>query len=137
MIQINETNKLKHLNNQYNKCGFLAQSLIPALDDLKESTSPKFQMKKACNDLLKESEKITKEHYQNFQDFGAVENPDGLPHEALDIYQVTAKAYDEAVNFFTERSPNEVVSIMELIRRLEADGVKMNEIAVNYTPILQ
>lgn len=134
-IKISEsTMKIKHLNNQYNKAGFLAQSLIPIVDDLIETTKPKFALKKACNDLVRECEKMTSEHYNNFSDFGKVDSPDGS-HESLDIYQLTAKAYDTAIEFFTQRSPNEVVSIMEIIRRLEDDGVNLSDIAISYEPL--
>lgn len=124
--------KEKQLNNQYNKIGFICQSLIPIIDDLIETTSPKFALKKACKDLLREAEIMTSEHYKPFTEFGKVGNES---IESLDIYHVTSLAYDEAVKFFIERSPNEVVSIMELIRRAEKDGVKLNEIAVEYKPL--
>lgn len=134
IIKIDETMKLKRLNNSYNKIGFLAQSLIPMIDDMLETTKPKFALKKAVNDYLRETEKLSFEHYQNFEEFGKVESTEGS-HESLDIYQLTAKSYDEAINFFIERSPNEIVSIMELIRRLEKDGVNLSDIAVNYQPL--
>lgn len=135
LIKIDETQRLKRLNNAYNKVGFIAQSLIPIIDELIETTSPKFAFKKACKDLLHESEKMTKEHYKNFEEFGKVESNEGKAHESLDIYQITSLAYDSAVEFFTTRSPNEVVSIMELIRRLEKDGVNLMDIGVNYEPM--
>lgn len=133
-IQIDETMKIKRLNNSYNKVGFLAQSMIPMIDDLIETTTPKFALKKAVNDLLRETEKMSYEHYSNFENYGKVQSDEG-EHESLDIYQLTAKSYDEAVKFFIERSPNEIVSIMELIRRLEKDGVNLSDIAVDYQPM--
>jgi len=133
-IQIDETMKIKRLNNSYNKVGFLAQSMIPMIDDLIETTTPKFALKKAVNDLLRETEKMSYEHYSNFENYGKVQSNEG-EHESLDIYQLTSKAYDEAINFFIERSPNEIVSIMELIRRLEKDGVNLSDIAVDYQPM--
>lgn len=133
-IQIDETMKIKRLNNSYNKVGFLAQSMIPMIDDLIETTKPKFALKKAVNDLLREMEKMSYEHYSNFENYGKVQSDEG-DHESLDIYQLTSKSYDSAVQFFIERSPNEIVSIMELIRRLEKDGVKLSDIAVDYQPM--
>lgn len=135
LIKIDETKKLKHLNNVYNQLGFMAQSMIPMVDAMMETTTPKFALKKACNDIIRECEKMTFEHHKNFEDYGKVEANDGKSHESLDIYQITSVAYDEAVNFFTTRSPNEVVSIMELIRRLEKDGVNLMDIGVNYEPM--
>ena len=133
-IQIDETIKIKRLNNSYNKVGFICQSLIPLIDDLIETTKPKFALKRSVKELLRETENVSYEHYRNFENYGKVQS-DECEHESLDIYQITSKSYDEAVNFFIERSPNEIVSIMELIRRLEKDGVNLSNIAVDYQPM--
>ena len=133
-IQIDETMKIKRLNNIYNQTGFICQALIPLVDQLIETTTPKFALKRAVNELLRETEKMSYEHYSNFENYGKVKSAEG-EHESLDIYQLTSKAYDQAVNFFIERSPNEIVSIMELIRRLEKDGVNLSDIAVDYQPM--
>ena len=133
-IQIDETMKIKRLNNIYNQIGFICQALIPLVDQLIETTTPKFALKRAVNELLRETEKMSYEHYSNFENYGKVQSAEG-EHESLDIYQLTSKAYDQAVNFFIERSPNEIVSIMELIRRLEKDGVNLSDIAVDYQPM--
>ena len=133
-IQIDETMKIKRLNNVYNQTGFICQALIPLVDQLIETTTPKFALKRAVNELLRETEKMSYEHYSNFENYGKVQSAEG-EHESLDIYQLTSKAYDQAVNFFIERSPNEIVSIMELIRRLEKDGVNLSDIAVDYQPM--
>lgn len=137
MIQLNNEERNKKANNAYNKVGFLAQTLIPLIDDFMDTDKPKRLFKKACNDLLSEAVKMNNEHYADFSQFGKIANPEGLEHESLDIYNITAKAYDEAYEFFTTRKPNHVVSIMELIKRLEADGIDLNEIAVNYEPLLK
>ena len=133
-IQIDETMKIKRLNNIYNQTGFICQALIPLVDQLIETTTPKFALKRAVNELLRETEKMSYEHYSNFENYGKVQSAEG-EHESLDIYQLTSKAYDQAVNFFIERSPNEIVSIMELIRRLEKDGINLSDIAVDYQPM--
>lgn len=133
-IQIDETMKIKRLNNVYNQTGFICQALIPLVDQLIETTTPKFALKRAVNELLRETEKMSYEHYSNFENYGKVQSAEG-EHESLDIYQLTAKSYDEAVQFFIERSPNEIVSIMELIRQLEKDGVNLSDIAVDYQPM--
>ena len=133
-IQIDETMKIKRLNNIYNQTGFICQALIPLVDQLIETTTPKFALKRAVNELLRETEKMSYEHYSNFENYGKVKSAEG-EHESLDIYQLTSKAYDSAVQFFIERSPNEIVSIMELIRRLEKDGVNLSDIAVDYQPM--
>lgn len=133
-IQIDDTMKIKRLNNIYNQTGFICQALIPLVDQLIETTTPKFALKRAVNEFLRETEKMSYEHYSNFENYGKVQSAEG-EHESLDIYQLTAKSYDEAVQFFIERSPNEIVSIMELIRRLEKDGVNLSDIAVDYQPM--
>ena len=133
-IQIDETMKIKRLNNIYNQTGFICQALIPLVDQLIETTTPKFALKRAVNELLRETEKMSYEHYSNFENYGKVKSAEG-EHESLDIYQLTSKAYDSAVQFFIERSPNEIVSIMELIRRLEKDGINLSDIAVDYQPM--
>ena len=133
-IQIDETMKIKRLNNIYNQTGFICQALIPLVDQLIETTTPKFALKRAVNELLRETEKMSYEHYSNFENYGKVQSDEG-EHESLDIYQLTSKSYDSAVHFFIERSPNEIVSIMELIRRLEKDGVNLSDIAVDYQPM--
>lgn len=134
-ITINQDKKLKSLNNTYNQIGFITQVLVPKIDVLMETNKPKHAFKKACKDYLRESEKFLNEHYKNFEDFGKIEANDGKTHESLDIYQITAKAYDEAFEFISNRTPNEVVSIMTLINRLEKDGVNLSEINIDYEPI--
>ena len=52
-IQIDETIKIKRLNNSYNKVGFICQSLIPLIDDLIETTKPKFALKRSVKELLR------------------------------------------------------------------------------------
>lgn len=132
-IIISHTNKQRLANNAYNEIGFIAQSLIPKIDTLKETNKPKHQLKKAVNDLLSELEKVTKEHYSNFSDFGIVESNEGSEHEALDIYNVTAKAYDELLSL----PANEITSLMTLNRRLKDGGVDYKEILIDYKPILK
>ncbi|TXG82518.1 MAG: hypothetical protein E6R13_04770 [Spirochaetes bacterium] len=138
MIRIDTKQKERKLNNIYNQIGFLAQVLIPLLDEMKETTQPKRQFKKACNDIISECDKFTREHFKHFQNFGEIPNPTGEKgHDAEDIYNVTAKAYDEAFKFFTERTANEVTSIMELIRNSEDKGLKLEEVNISYKPILK
>lgn len=138
MIRINPEQKFKKLNNIYNQIGFLAQVLLPLIDELKETTEPKHQFKKACNDIIRECEKAVISHFKHFQDFGKIPNPNGgNEHEAIDIYNVTAKAYDEAFEMFTTRTANEIVSIMEIIKTKEREGLDLSDISINYTPILK
>lgn len=129
-------NKTKKINNSYNSLGFLAQVMIPLIDELKDTNKPKHLFKKALNDVLRESISMNNEHYKQFEMFGVVDSTnDEKGHEAIDIYNVTQKAYDKAFEFFTKRSANEVVSIMHLIDNLEKDGIKLNDISIPYDPI--
>lgn len=132
-IIITNSNKQRLANNAYNEIGFIAQALIPKIDTLKETNKPKHQLKKAVNDLLSELEKITKEHYSNFSDYGIVESDEGCKHEALDIYNVTAKAYDELLSL----PANEITSLMALNRRLKDSGVDYKQVLIDYQPILK
>lgn len=120
----------KKANNSYNILAFMAQTMIPHIDELIDTNKPKFALKKALKDTLRECEKLTSEHYQNFATFGIVEDGD-KGHQALDIYTITARAYDSLFS----RSANEIVSICRLIEKLEKDGVKLNEIEIPYEPI--
>ena len=62
-LQIDQKQKLKKLNNIYNQIGFLAQVLLPLVDELKETTEPKHQFKKACNDMIRECERVVNTHF--------------------------------------------------------------------------
>lgn len=129
-------NKTKKANNAYNTLGFLSQVMIPLVGELKDTNKPKHLFKKALNDVLRESIAMNNEHYKQFEMFGIVETEsDEIDHEALDIYNVTQKAYDKAFEFFTKRSANEVVSIMQLIENLEKDGINLSDILIPYDPI--
>ncbi|OPC76195.1 hypothetical protein BAZ12_19490 [Elizabethkingia miricola] len=130
-IIISNTNKQKLANNAYNEIGFIAQALIPKIDLLKETDNPKRQFKKAINDFLSECEKITKEHRGNFENFGVIESNEGCKHDAIDIYTLTAKAYDELLDL----PANEITSLMTLNRRLKESGVDYKEVLIDYQPV--
>ncbi|MCT4321844.1 hypothetical protein [Elizabethkingia anophelis] len=129
-IIITNSNKQKLANNAYNEIGFIAQALIPKIDTLKETNKPKHQLKKAVNDLLSELEKMTKEHRANFEHYGKIEAKDGN-HDALDIYYVTAKAYDELLDL----PANDITSLMALNRKLKAEEVDYKEVLIDYIPV--
>jgi len=124
-------NTIKKENESYDKLAFISQSLIPLIDDLKETTQPKRQLKKTINDYLSELEKITKTHYSTFSDFGLIKQEDGNDIESIDIYNVTAKAYDRILNL----KPSHLTSLVSLLDKLESDGVDLNEILIDYKPL--
>ena len=102
----------------YNKIGFLADILVEVNEKLHGKG-----LSKAC-------ESIITSHYKSFENFGNIEDM-----HSLNIYQITAKAYEEAFKFFTERKPNEICSIMELIRKSEEKGLDLKDIAIEYVPV--
>ncbi|MCT3642290.1 MULTISPECIES: hypothetical protein [Elizabethkingia] len=132
-IIITHQNKQKLANNAYNEIGFIAQSLIPKIDLLKETNNPKRQLKKAVNDLLSELEKMTKEHRGKFETYGIIESDEGSKHDVLDVYNLTAKAYDELLDL----PANEITSLMALNRKLKDKGVDYTQVLIDYIPVLK
>jgi hypothetical protein len=114
----------------YNKIGFLADILVEVNEKLLETNQYRQEIKLHGKGLSKACESIITSHYRSFEDFGNIEDM-----HSLNIYQITAKAYDEAFKFFTERKPNEICSIMELIRKSEEKGLDLKDIAIEYVPI--
>lgn len=128
---INKNNH-KKINNAYNNLAFISQSLIPMIDDLKESTEPKFEMKKAINDFLRECEKLTLKHYKNFENYGDVKDSDsGNSHHSLDIYNITASAYD----YILSLSANEVVGLVEIHKSLIEKGLDIKDVPIKYNSV--
>ncbi|MCT3917511.1 hypothetical protein HZQ04_15730 [Elizabethkingia anophelis] len=132
-IIVTNQNKQKLANNAYNEIGFIAQSLIPKIDLLKETNNPKRQLKKAVNDLLSELEKMTKEHRGKFETYGIIESEEGSKHDVLDVYNLTAKAYDELLDL----PANEITSLMALNRKLKDKGVDYTQVLIDYIPVLK
>ena len=114
----------------YNKIGFLADILVEVNEKLLETNQYRQEIKLHGKGLSKACESIITSHYNSFEDFGNIEDM-----HSLNIYQITAKAYEEAFKFFTERKPNEICSIMELIRRSEENGLDLKDIAIEYIPV--
>ena len=114
----------------YNKIGFLADILVEVNEKLLETNQYRQEIKLHGKGLSKACESIITSHYKSFEDFGNIDDM-----HSLNIYQITAKAYDEAFKFFTERKPNEICSIMELIRKSEEKGLDLKDIAIEYVPV--
>lgn len=114
----------------YNKIGFLADILVEVNEKLLETNQYRQEIKLHGKGLSKACESIITSHYKSFEDFGNIEDM-----HSLNIYQITAKAYDEAFKFFTERKPNEICSIMELIRRSEENDLDLKDIIIEYVPV--
>lgn len=114
----------------YNKIGFLADILVEVNEKLLETNQYRQEIKLHGKGLSKACESIINTHYKSFEDFGNIDDM-----HSLNIYQITAKAYEEAFKFFTERKPNEICSIMQLIRRSEEKGLDLKDIAIEYVPV--
>ena len=114
----------------YNKIGFLADILVEVNEKLLETNQYRQEIKLHGKGLSKACESIINTHYKSFENFGNIEDM-----HSLNIYQITAKAYEEAFKFFTERKPNEICSIMQLIRRSEENGLDLKDIAIEYVPV--
>ena len=114
----------------YNKIGFLADILVEVNEKLLETNQYRQEIKLHGKGLSKACESIITSHYKSFEDFGNIDDM-----HSLSIYQITAKAYEEAFKFFTERKPNEICSIMELIRKSEEKGLDLKDIAIEYVPV--
>ena len=114
----------------YNKIGFLADILVEVNEKLLETNQYRQEIKLHGKGLSKACESIITSHYKSFENFGNIEDM-----HSLNIYQITAKAYDEAFKFFTERKPNEICSIMALIRKSEEKGLDLKDIAIEYIPV--
>ena len=114
----------------YNKIGFLADILVEVNEKLLETNQYRQEIKLHGKGLSKACESIITSHYKSFENFGNIDDM-----HSLNIYQITAKAYEEAFKFFTERKPNEICSIMELIRRSEENGLDLKDIVIEYVPV--
>lgn len=123
----------KKVNDTWNKLAFIMQTAIPLCDELMETTEPKHQLKKAMKDFLRESEKLNGKHYKMFANAENVTCPNDKEHHSLDIWQITAKAYDDILN----RPPHEVASINHIVKELEAKGVKLTDINIPYEKVKQ
>ena len=114
----------------YNKIGFLADILVEVNEKLLETNQYRQEIKLHGKGLSKACESIITSHYKSFENFGNIDDM-----HSLNIYQITAKSYEEAFKFFTERKPNEICSIMELIRRSEENGLDLKDISIEYVPV--
>ena len=114
----------------YNKIGFLADILVEVNEKLLETNQYRQEIKLHGKGLSKACESIITSHYKSFENFGNIDDM-----HSLNIYQITAKAYEEAIKFFAERKPNEICSIMELIRRSEENGMDLKDIIIEYVPV--
>lgn len=118
----------------FNKLAFISEILIEIIDNLKETNQYRHGLKKALNDALREAEKVVGLQVMAYENHGNVDN-DGNEIHSLNVYTITSRAYDEAFRMFSERNPGEIVSIMELVRRFEEKGGKLEDVKIEYKPV--
>lgn len=134
MIAIDHTKADETARTNYNKMAFLCSVMIDVIDSLQDSNQYKQTLKMHCNGALRECEKVVATHYKAFEQHGNVSN-DGKDLHSLNVYNITAKSYDAAFDFFTQRPPSEVASFMELVKRAESEGFNLNDLKIEYTPV--
>ncbi|OPC11936.1 hypothetical protein BAX93_05390 [Elizabethkingia meningoseptica] len=76
---------------------------------------------------------MTKEHRGKFETYGIIESDEGSKHDVLDVYNLTAKAYDELLDL----PANEITSLMALNRKLKDKGVDYTQVLIDYIPVLK
>lgn len=60
--------------NAYNSLSFMAEALIPLIDELKDTNQPKHQLKRHINGMLRELEKLSITKYKVFKDADKIED---------------------------------------------------------------
>lgn len=116
----------------WNIAAFIAQSLIPILDELEESTQPQREFKYHLKRAILEGEKFIAKHFITYQNYGILKQPDGTEIHSRDVYNITAKAYD----FLLNKAPHEIVSVADLIKSYEEGGVDWKDFDIEYKKIV-
>lgn len=132
-ITFDTTKKDLEAQKNYNIMGFLCNALIPVVDELKDTTEYKQSLKSACNNVLREAEKVNLIHYNKYENYGFVQN-EGKEVHSLNIHNMTSNAYELALKMIVERAPSEIVSIMQLITAAEENGLKLSDVLIEFVP---
>ncbi|WP_294203032.1 hypothetical protein [uncultured Chryseobacterium sp.] len=136
IFNTDHSEKNEKFRQHYNQLAFHVPMIIEELDALSESTVYRQNLKKTGNMFLAELEKVSKEHFDQYNTFGLVENPEGAI-DARDVYNITSKAYTEAYNFFKNKKPSEIVTYMELIRKHQESGLDLEDFLVEFKPLMK
>lgn len=120
--------------DNYNKLCFLLNCIIPIIDELKETTQYKKQVKMYGNQLLKSIIPICNQHQKLFIEYGQAPNTDqNITME--NVFNITSTAYEKALELFLQK-PNAIVSIMAIVENMVAENPNyLNEVDVSYTPL--
>lgn len=126
--------KSEEARMEYNKLAFMLNCIIPMIDKLSETKLYQKQVKYHANQLLKLIEPICNEHQNAYINYGRVQNEGGTIH-TQDVFNVTDDAYNEALEFFTESLPSDVVKTMYRIKELKESNSDFLDVAIPYRPI--
>lgn len=119
----------------YNQLCFLLNLIIPKIDELEDTTVYRQDVKFHANRLREKLIPLADEHQLAYINYGNVKNLE-KDISANDVFNITDKAYEEALDWFFKRPPSQVVTLMTEIKRLEAENPNhMNEIYTEYTPL--
>ncbi len=123
--------------SNYNKLGFLAPILIEIIDQLEETNQYKKELKFHLNRAWHEAEKVVTTHFNAYDRHGEIEQVDGVEIHSFDIYNITSKAYEDLFKIFTEKKPNEIASIVQLLKIAEEKGIDYTQIDIPFQPVLR
>lgn len=86
---------------------------------------------------MKAAEKFTDRHQKLFIFGGDIPIPDtDKTINANDIFNITDTAYEKMLDWMQNRHPNQIVSTMTIIEKLEASGkLNLNDVLSDYVPV--
>lgn len=113
----------------YNILAFLCQTIIPVIDRLKETNQYRHLLKKAANEVLRECEKVTKRHWDAYEQYGDLPNEERVIH-SRQIHAITSRAYDAAVAILTTMNASEITSLVYL-----AKDTDLSKVEFEYKPL--
>lgn len=128
-MAVNESYK-EEFKDLYVRIGFISDILIESLDQLEKFGFYKHQLKHYVKQTLSELEKISNEFYEKFNI--KEKTSDGI--QMIDIYNNVSKAYENGIDFFTKQSPEDILIMMEVIKRALESGLDLKQISVSYKP---
>lgn len=119
----------------YNQLCFLLNLVIPKIDELEETNVYRQDVKYHANRLREKIIPISDQHQLAYANYGNVPNGEKQIN-AMDVLNITARAYDDAFDWFFTRPPHHIVSLMSAVKQMEAENPNlMNEVATEYTPV--
>lgn len=102
---------------------------------MEETNQYKRELKFHLNRARIEAEKVVTTHFNAYDRHGGIEQQDGAEIHSFDIYNITAKAYEDLFKIFTEKKPNEIASIVQLLKIAEEKGIDYTQIDIPYQPV--